>query len=609
MADYPKNLARWITAALAMTFGLQLLRVFMATTNFYLVDAAGAPPAIGGIVALLVFMLGSLSPLVAASGGRRVWVLRMGGVFLAVIRVAEQIIREPAADLVVSAIGVTAFLAILSSLVSGPGRSAGVGLLVGVAADVFLHGAAWTLDLSWQDGIVPLGVVAVLAVALAGSVLRSPMVNGQPGWSAVALGPWLVLQMVVFSNVAFAGSVTGLSLPAAWLLIGAGTAGALAVASTIRLGGWSSAGAAVLVVASVLVVNSSPEASAAALAIAGGQSGAGVLLVSALRPGRGGRSTAVPLGLLAMVVLLFGYYGSYQFDMGFRSSLVLFAAAVTVAAAGLTRRGPALERLGDRVPVATAAALLVPALVVAIYWSPPAFVTSQGLADLRIMSYNLHQGFNTSGRLDVEALAQVIEAEKPDILALQEVSRGWVVDGSLDLLAWLSSRLEMPYVSGPTADGQWGNAVLSRYPIVASRNIPLPGQDLPLRRAYLDVEVDLGGEVLRVLATHLHHVGADEEIRELQAELLLMGWSGTPRTVLLGDLNATPESSTMQALESWFVDAAFADGIRRFTSPAGDPTKTIDYILLSADLVASEISVRATEASDHLPVAVTVTLP
>ena len=120
------------------------------------------------------------------------------------------------------------------------------------------------------------------------------------------------------------------------------------------------------------------------------------------------------------------------------------------------------------------------------------------------MSYNLHQGFDTSGRLDMEALAQVIESESPDIIAFQEISRGWAIDGSFDMLPWLSQRLDMTYVWGPTADSVWGNAILSRFPILESTTYPMPNNDqLLLKRGFTEALIDIGnGERIAVIGTH-----------------------------------------------------------------------------------------------------------
>ena len=94
--------------------------------------------------------------------------------------------------------------------------------------------------------------------------------------------------------------------------------------------------------------------------------------------------------------------------------------------------------------------------------TPPATRTA---GPLRLMTYNLHQGFDVDGRLDPAGLAEMIELEQPDVVALQEVSRGWLVTGGLDLHAWLRRRLGLAGRFAGTADPQWGNAVLSRLPL------------------------------------------------------------------------------------------------------------------------------------------------
>ena len=71
----------------------------------------------------------------------------------------------------------------------------------------------------------------------------------------------------------------------------------------------------------------------------------------------------------------------------------------------------------------------------------------------------------------------MIEEQQPDIVALQEVTRGWVIYGSFDMLVWLSQRLDMPYVYGPAADSVWGNAILSRYPMSGALTIPMPNNN------------------------------------------------------------------------------------------------------------------------------------
>jgi endonuclease/exonuclease/phosphatase family metal-dependent hydrolase len=222
------------------------------------------------------------------------------------------------------------------------------------------------------------------------------------------------------------------------------------------------------------------------------------------------------------------------------------------------------------------------------------------------MTYNLHQGFNTEGILNVEELAQVIESEQPDIVALQEVTRGWVINSSLDMLPWLSRRLGLPYIWGPTDPPQWGNAILSKYPILNSEVVSLSPEDLSLRRGFIDATIQIKQIPIRILATHFHHPVDGSPVRHVQAEELIIRWAGSAHTVILGDLNATIGSPEMTVL----AEAGLIETLRMLTSdPPGtfhseNPTDQIDYIWVTSDLVPISYAVPGTTASDHLPVVV-----
>ena len=112
------------------------------------------------------------------------------------------------------------------------------------------------------------------------------------------------------------------------------------------------------------------------------------------------------------------------------------------------------------------------------------------------------------GYLAIEEQAKAIEEQRPDVIALQEVSRGRVIDGSFDMLVWLSRRLDMPYIWGPTADSVWGNTILSRYPVANARNLPMPNNSqLRMKRDFITIQLEVGdGRPLTIIATHLHHI-------------------------------------------------------------------------------------------------------
>jgi endonuclease/exonuclease/phosphatase family metal-dependent hydrolase len=220
------------------------------------------------------------------------------------------------------------------------------------------------------------------------------------------------------------------------------------------------------------------------------------------------------------------------------------------------------------------------------------------------MTFNLHNGFDTTGWLGMEALARTIERQHPDVVALQEVARGWVIDGSTDMLGWLSQRLQMDYVFDPTAGPLWGNAVLTRLPIKGSRTYPLPTPDLLIGRGYVRVLLDAGGgRTLNVIATHYHHLEDGGAIRVLQSKAILALWKDVPGTVLMGDLNAEPGSPEIEMLRSaGLVEAVAQAGLSPgYTYDSVAPYQRIDYVWVSPDLAGglTDVVITSGNASDH----------
>jgi endonuclease/exonuclease/phosphatase family metal-dependent hydrolase len=219
------------------------------------------------------------------------------------------------------------------------------------------------------------------------------------------------------------------------------------------------------------------------------------------------------------------------------------------------------------------------------------------------MTYNLNNGFNTKGKLDIDEIANVIESNRPDIVALQEVSRGWVVNGRLDMLEWLSYRLHMPYVFGPTADPYWGNAILSRYPIVAYSRENLPPPELVIRRGFTVALIDLGNDQqIKVIATQFDNVEWGTEIHQQQAQTIIDFWGGLGDTILLGDFSAQAPSQAVGKLYQANLKDSTMGWKAANTYPSNNPKERIDYILISPDLSASDVGVLSSTASDHLPV-------
>jgi endonuclease/exonuclease/phosphatase family metal-dependent hydrolase len=210
-------------------------------------------------------------------------------------------------------------------------------------------------------------------------------------------------------------------------------------------------------------------------------------------------------------------------------------------------------------------------------------------------------------------VAATVAAVDPDVLLLQEVGRGWPIGGGVDLLEWLARRLSMRYEWAPAANGQFGNALLTRLPLSNVDAVRLPFGQGPMERSYLAATLHLdSGSALRVFNTHLQHRKENTPTRLAQSEVLLAAWAGQPRTVVAGDFNFWP---SWEEADRWlgvgFGSAQDLTGHGAgWTTPSDDPDNRVDWIFGTPDLAFSDFSIRSGAVnSDHLPLVVTVTVP
>jgi endonuclease/exonuclease/phosphatase family metal-dependent hydrolase len=239
---------------------------------------------------------------------------------------------------------------------------------------------------------------------------------------------------------------------------------------------------------------------------------------------------------------------------------------------------------------------------------------------LRVATFNIHHGAGVDGLVDLERIARVVEEGGSQVIGLQEVDRHFGERSSfVDQALWLSERLDMHVVFGANLDldpltpgaprRQYGTAILSRYRIREWRNTLLPRPEGGEQRGLLEARIRARGAWVRVFNTHLQHNSQAERLAQIARIREIMAQS-SDSVVLLGDLNATPETPEIAAItedlaDAW-VEAGVGDG---FTYDSVTPHARIDYVLTSSDVVARTAVVVATDASDHLPVVVDLALP
>jgi endonuclease/exonuclease/phosphatase family metal-dependent hydrolase len=484
-----------------------------------------------------------------------------------------------------------------------------------------MHTLLRSADLVWRGGPWAwLGVLVLCGALLTAALLwwrAAPRDNEQAvgparGW--VVVGPVLVLHLVVSGLASRPLAVLGWSEPAAGaLVLVAHALGVVLVAAGWARWRWAGLLGALLVLgglAGAVVGGGTPAVAAGHLAL---PPGIALCLAAAFRPEGSPRRAALSAaaGLLLFVLLGFGYYAAYDMALPVDNRLFLAVAAVLVALAA--RRPAVTAPQAGRRPALVAAAAVVVAVagtgLVAAAVDTPAAASGDGFP-VRVMLYNLQMGFDTAGRYSGPAQGEVIAGEAPDLVVLNEVSRGWLVNANVDVLPAVSERTGLPARFFPAADPVWGNAILARHPLQDVRGTELPRSGAAMRRSVLSAVVDLGaGQQLGVVATHLHHVEGDTEVRRRQVEVVdaearRLAAGGRP-VVVMGDMNAEPGSPELAPLESWLVEAGAVDGPLA-TWPSWDPEVHIDLVYTTPDLRAEAVSVPRTEASDHLGVAVTL---
>ncbi|MEY7972652.1 endonuclease/exonuclease/phosphatase family protein [Saccharomonospora xinjiangensis] len=264
--------------------------------------------------------------------------------------------------------------------------------------------------------------------------------------------------------------------------------------------------------------------------------------------------------------------------------------------------------------------LPVVALVGALVATTPANAEGQVQErHLTVATFNIHHGAGPDDELDLAHVADVIADNGMDVVGLQEVDRHWGERSDFtDQARWLADRLDMHVVFGANLDRdplragqprrQYGTAVLSRYPIMESRNILLPRPQGGEQRGLLEAVLLVRGVPMNFYSTHFQHNSQVERLAQAEAVNDVLDDVERP-VVLVGDLNAVPASPEIERMttnlyDTWPV-AGEGDG---YTYDVETPHARIDYVLAGDQVRADSARVIDTDASDHLPVVVDVVI-
>lgn len=227
---------------------------------------------------------------------------------------------------------------------------------------------------------------------------------------------------------------------------------------------------------------------------------------------------------------------------------------------------------------------------------------------LRVMTYNIHVGVGMDKKLDLPRIAGVINAQHPDLVGLQEVDRGVTRTQRIDEIAEIAKLTRMDYAFAFNLryqGGQYGVAILSRFPIMATDHRLYQNTREAERRGFIRAEVSVRGRLINFVTTHLDYQYEDGRLFEAQQLLSALKDLKDP-LIVVGDFNDIEAGQAYQLMRYQFGDA-WTEGRpadEGFSYPADKPTKRIDYIFFrSTDRVRTKRAwIVNTLASDHVPV-------
>jgi len=237
---------------------------------------------------------------------------------------------------------------------------------------------------------------------------------------------------------------------------------------------------------------------------------------------------------------------------------------------------------------------------------------------LKIMTYNIHYGIGKDGKYDIDRIINVIAAEDPDVVTLQEVDNKAMRTRGDNQPRLIAESLGMNYyhcVNRAIGDGEFGIATLSKLPFAHIERFDLSYYKRLEPRGTLRTDIELNQEIkLHVFNVHFG-LGPCERYfqrRRLFSDEILLHKSVRYPVIVMGDFNDQIMSMVHGAFRRYFADSSVYLETPKATFYWGPFGFHLDYIYIDKSLQAVDSytprSPLASRASDHVPVITTIAL-
>ena len=232
------------------------------------------------------------------------------------------------------------------------------------------------------------------------------------------------------------------------------------------------------------------------------------------------------------------------------------------------------------------------------------------MIDLRIATYNIHRSRGMDRRVIPARIVDVLRSIDADVIALQEVvgagpaGAGHAEEIGAGLgMGWVMTCVRM------LRQHQFGNVILSRYPIVHHSQYDLSWRTCEAR-ACQRADIDIGGRPLHIYNVHLGTAVLERRYQAGRLASFVHDRRVTGPKVILGDFNEWMKGLATKTLSSLFESVDISTHLRRRrTYPGLFPVVHLDHIYYEGRVEVHSVEMPRTRktlmASDHLPLVAT----
>ena len=225
---------------------------------------------------------------------------------------------------------------------------------------------------------------------------------------------------------------------------------------------------------------------------------------------------------------------------------------------------------------------------------------------MKIMSFNTQHCLNYIEReIDFQIMADAIKKCDADIVGLNEIrGKGESLDyeEQTAILSELTGLKNSYFAEAIRFEEKnpYGNALISKYPIISAEVIPVPDPNPKTGNGYYETRCLLKAKLEGGITVLVIHFGLNPDEQENAVKTVVENLENE-KCILMGDFNVCPDNDVLKPIRDRMKDTAdvFEKPFKSF--PSDNPDRKIDYIFVSPDVEVISADIPAIVASDHRP--------